>query len=340
MRKSEYIIRRLLLAVLVMLSVSIVTFAIARIVPSDPATLWVGPHPSKEQIEKARVDLGLDLPLHQQYLIYMQDLLHGDLGVSVKTHHPILDDLKTFLPATLELVIIGMLIAIFIGIPIGVLAGANRNSPLDHVSRLFAVLGVSMPAFWLGLLLQLLFYGELDLLPVAGRLEREISMFNPVDQITGFFTLDSLIGGNWEAFRSSVIHLILPSVTMATYVLGLTIRMTRSNMIEVLGEKYILAARALGLPRKMVLFHFGLRNAIIPTITVLGLSFVYSLTGAIVVEVIFSWPGLGKYVTEAIINVDFPVIMAVTLIITMFYVVINLLIDLIQAALDPRISLG
>jgi len=340
MRKWEYIVRRLALAVLVLFSVSVITFVIARIVPSDPAALWVGPRPTEEQIAQARLELGLDQPLYIQYVRYVSDLLHGDLGVSVKTHQPILRDLKTYLPATMELVLFGMLMALTIGIPLGVLSGAKRNSLLDHTSRLVAIAGVSMPTFWLGLLLQLLFFGKLGLLPLGGRVDRSISLYNPVQQITGFYLLDTVLTGNWVALKDSLIHLVLPAFTLATYAIGLTIRMTRSTMIEVLEEKYIMAARAAGLPERTILFRLALKNAIIPTLTVLGLSFVYSLTGAILVEVIFSWPGLGTYVTNAILNVDFPVIMAVTLVVTVFYVFINLFLDLLQAALDPRVTLG
>ncbi|MDH7484760.1 MAG: ABC transporter permease [Anaerolineae bacterium] len=340
MRRWEYVIRRLALAVLVLVSVSVITFLIARVVPSDPAAAWVGPRPTPEQIAQARRELGLDKPLYVQYLRYVRALLRGDLGVSVKTHQPILRDLKTYLPATMELVLFGMLMAITIGIPLGVLSGAKRNGLLDHSSRLVAIAGVSMPTFWLGLLLQLLFFGKLGWLPLGGRVDRSISLYNPVQQITGFYLVDTVLTGNWVALKDSLVHLILPAFTLATYAIGLTIRMTRSTMIEVLEEKYIVAARAAGLPERTILFRLALKNAIIPTLTVLGLSFVYSLTGAILVEVIFSWPGLGTYVTNAILNVDFPVIMAVTLVVTVFYVFINLFLDLLQAALDPRVTLG
>jgi peptide/nickel transport system permease protein len=340
MRKLEYIARRLALAVLVLLSVSIITFIISRIVPSDPAALWVGPHPTKEQMAAARIKLGLDKPLYVQYFRYMSDLLHGDFGVSVQSHQPILTDLKTYLPATLELVITAMMIAVLIGIPLGVLSGAKRGSLLDHASRLVAVAGVSMPTFWLGLLLQFLFFGRLKLLPVSSRVDRGISLYHPVQQITGFYVIDSLVSGNWSALRSTLVHLILPAFTLSTYAIGLTIRMTRSTMIEVLEEAYITAARAAGIPEHTILFRLALKNAIVPTLTALALSFVYSLTGAILVEVIFGWPGLGSYVTRAILSIDFPVIMAVTLVITVFYVFINLFLDILQTFLDPRVTLG
>jgi peptide/nickel transport system permease protein len=340
MRKVEYLTRRLALAVLVLLSVSVITFAISRVVPSNPAALWVGPHCTKEQMAAARIKLGLDKPLHAQYLMYMSDLLHGDFGVSVKSHQPILTDLKTYLPATLELVITGMIMAVLIGIPLGVLSGARKDSLLDHASRLLAVAGVSMPTFWMGLLLQFFFFGKLNLLPLGGRVDREISLYHPVQQITGFYVIDGLISGDWPALRSTLIHLILPAFTLGTYAIGLTIRMIRSTMIEVLEEKYITAARAAGIPERTILFRLALKNAIVPTLTVLALSFVYSLTGALLVEVIFAWPGLGNYVTRAILSLDFPVIMAVTLVVTVFYVFINLILDILQTFLDPRVTLG
>ncbi len=339
MHQLEYIIRRLAMAVLVLISVSIITFFIARVVPSDPAAAWVGAHPTPEQIAQARKQLGLDRPLYEQYLRYMGDLLRGDLGTSVRSHQPIATDLKTFLPATMELVLAGMVMAILIGIPLGVLSGARKGSLLDHATRLFSIAGVSMPTFWLGLLLQLLFFSRLGILPIGSRLSTEVALSHPVEQITGFHLIDTAVTGNWVAFKDALIHIILPAFTLATYPIGLTIRMTRSTMIEVLSEKYILAARVAGISERVVLFVLALKNAIIPTITVLGLSFVYSLTGAILVEVIFSWPGLGTYVTNAVLSIDFPVIVSVTLVVTVFYVFVNLFLDLVQAMLDPRVVL-
>lgn len=339
MYRLEYIIRRLIMAVAVLISVSIVTFFIARVVPSDPAAAWVGSHPTEEQVAQARETLGLDRPLYEQYFRYMQGILEGNLGKSVKTHQPIATDLKTFFPATLELVLVSMLIAILFGIPLGVFSGAEKGSLLDHATRLLAIAGVSMPTFWLGLILQLIFFGRLGFLPLNGRISTEIALYHPISQITGFYLIDSAITGNWAAFKDALLHIILPAFTLATYPLGLTIRMTRSTMIEVLNEKYILAARVAGISERAILFTLALKNAIIPTITVLGLSFVYSLTGAILVEVIFSWPGLGTYVTNAVLSIDFPVIVSVTLLVTVFYVFINLFLDLAQAMIDPRVTL-
>lgn len=339
MQRLDYILKRLVMAVFVLLSVSIVTFIIARVVPSNPAAAWVGSHPTKEQIEKATIELGLDKPLYIQYLRYMEGIASGDLGTSVTTRQPILTDIKTFLPATLELVLAGMLIAVVIGIPLGVLSGANKGSWLDHLTRLVSIAGVSMPAFLLGLLLQLLFFRQLDLLPLGARLSTEVSLSNPIETITGMYLVDSALTGNWVAFRDAGWHIILPAIALATYPIGLAIRMTRSTMIEVLNEKYIQAARISGIQERTVLFVLALKNAIVPTLNALGLAFVYSLTGAILIEVIFSWPGLGNYVTNAVLSVDFPVIVSVTLIMTVIYIFINLMLDIVQAMIDPRVTL-
>lgn len=339
MKWFEYLFRRLLMAIFVLISVSVITFVIARVIPSDPAAAWVGSHPTQEQIAKARVELGLDKPLWDQYLRYMNDLVHGNFGTSVHSHQPIISDLKSYLPATMELVLAAMLIAIVVGIPLGVLSGAKKGSWLDHSTRLFSIAGVSIPTFWLGLLLQLFFFSRLGLLPIGARVSNEVALYHPVQQITGFYMIDTAVTGNWFAFKDALLHIILPAFTLATYPIGLAIRMTRSSMVEVLNEKYILAARIAGISERVVLFVLALKNAIIPTITVLGLSFAYSLTGAILVEVIFSWPGLGTYVTNAVLSIDFPVIVSVTLVVTVFYVVINLVLDLLQAGLDPRVHL-
>ena len=340
MQRLDYILKRIVMAIFVLISVSILTFFIARVVPSNPAAAWVGPHPTKEQIEKATLELGLDKPLYVQYQRYMQDLLSGDLGTSVRTHQPILSDIKTFLPATLELVLIGMLIATLVGIPLGVISGAFKGSWIDHLTRLVSIAGVSMPAFLLGLLLQLLFFRQLGLLPLGARLSTEVALFDPVTPITRMYLVDSVVTGNWTAFKDASIHIILPALALATYPIALAIRMTRSTIIEVLNEKYIMAARISGIRERTVLFMLALKNAIVPTLNALGLAFVYSLTGAILIEVIFSWPGLGTYVTNAVLGVDFPVIVSVTLIMTVFYIAINLILDILHAFIDPRVIIS
>lgn len=339
MQRLDYILKRLVMAVFVLLMVSLMTFVIARVVPSDPAAAWVGSHPTREQIEKATIELGLDQPLYVQYLRYMESLVQGNLGTSVTSRRPILTDIKAYLPATLELVLAGMLIAFVVGIPLGVLSGAKKGSWLDHSTRLVSIAGVSMPAFWLGLILQLFFFTRLGLLPLGARLSTEVALNSPVETITGLYIVDSILTGNWVALKDASLHIILPALALATYPIGLSIRMTRSTVIETLNEKYIQAARIAGVPERTVLFVLTLKNAIVPTLNALGLAFVYSLTGAILIEIIFSWPGLGSYVTNAVLSVDFPVIVSVTLIMTVFYVLINLFLDVLQAVLDPRVAL-
>jgi peptide/nickel transport system permease protein len=339
MQRFEYLIKRLVLAIVVILSVMVLTFFISRVLPSDPAAAWAGSHPTAEQIAIANQRLGLDQPLHVQFWRYFTSVLQGDLGTSLQTKQPIARDLRTYLPATMELVFCAMLLAVVVGIPLGVLSGAYKGSFFDHLTRLVSISGVSIPTFWLGLLLQLFFFSQLKILPLGSRISTATAINNPVTQLTGFYLIDTAVTGNWAAFKDTLLHLVLPACTLATYPVALAIRMTRSNIIEVLSEKYILAARITGLPRRTILFNLALKNAIIPTITVLGLSFAYSLTGDILIEIIYSWPGLGSYITGAVLAIDFPVIVSVTLFVTVIYVFINLILDLLQAMLDPRVSL-
>ena len=340
MPSLRYLIRRLISAVFVLIGVSVLVFRASRLIPSDPAALFAGPRPSQEQLEVTRAKLHLDRPLHLQYAYYVRDALSGDFGVSFRSRRAISDDIERFLPATLELVVAAMVIAVLIGIPVGAIAALRPGRPFDQGSRILAITTASLPIFWLAMILQLIFFNQLDLLPLSGRLSREVFLLHPIESITGFHTIDALVTGNWRAFGDALAHIVLPAATLALYPLGLAIRMTRSSLGEVMGERYILAARGLGVGERTILFRLALLNALSPTLTVLGLTFAFSLTGAVLVEVVFAWPGLGRYVTDAILSVDFPVIMAVTLIGTLFYVLVNLAVDLVQAAIDPRIELA
>jgi peptide/nickel transport system permease protein len=337
---SAYLLRRLVLATVVLAAVSVVTFFVARVVPSDPAALYVGPRPRQEQVERARRALGLDRPLPQQYVAYVGDLLRGDLGISLRSKQPISDDLRAFLPATLELVIAATLLSLIVGLPLGVLAGAKPNGALDHVTRVASIGSVSIPTFWLALILQLVFFRTLHWLPLGGRLSNEIALNHPVSVVTGFYTIDAALSGNWAAWRDALWHLVLPAACLAAYPVGLVTRMTRSAMVDVLGERYIAAARAEGIHERTIRFRLALKNAILPTLTVLGLTFAYSITGAFLVEIVFGWPGVGTYVTQGILSVDFPVIIGVTLVVTVVYLLVNLAVDLIHAAIDPRAGLS
>ena len=335
-----FLLRRLGLSIVVFGGVLVLTFVVSRVIPSNPAALYAGPRPRPEQVAEIEKKLGLDRPLVEQFLTYLGELREGNLGESYHTRRSINKDLSIFLPATLELVIAAVIVALIIGIPVGVLAGAYPGSPFDYATRLVAIAGVSVPSFWLALIAQYIFFSQLGLLPLGSRISRDATLFYPIATQTGFYFIDAAISGNWDAWFDALYHLILPALVLSAYPVGITIRMTQASMLEVLSETYIAAARAAGLSRRVILFKLALKNAIMPALTVVGLSFAYSITGAFLVETIFSWPGVGKYVTEAVLNVDFPVIIAVTLVVTVFYILVNLIVDLMQALLDPRVRLA
>ncbi len=340
MSALNFLLRRLGFSLLVFVGVLVLTFFVSRVIPSNPAALYAGARPRPEQVAEIEKKLGLDKPLHQQFQVYVGELLDGNLGESYHSRRSINTDLRIFLPATLELVIAAVAFALIIGIPIGVLAGAWPRSRFDYATRLVAVAGVSVPSFWLALIAQSIFFSQLGWLPLGSRISRDATLFYPIATHTGFYFIDAAISGNWEAWFDALHHLILPALVLSAYPLGITIRMIQASMLEVLSETYITSARAAGLSRRLILFKLALKNAIMPALTVVGLSFAYSITGAFLVETIFSWPGVGKYVTEAVLNVDFPVIIAVTLVVTVVYIFVNLVVDLIQSLLDPRVRLA
>jgi peptide/nickel transport system permease protein len=340
MRHLEFILRRLLTSLIVLLGVSIITFFIARVVPVDAAALYTGAKARPEEIERVKIKLGLDKPLPTQYLIYMSELLQGDLGNSISTKRAITEELSGRLPATLELLFAGMFFATFIGVPLGVLSARWQSKLPDIFVRFFSIVGVSLPAFFLGLLLQILFFRNLDLLPLAGRLDSDMRFLSPVTDITGFIVLDSFLTQNWVAFRDALLHLILPALTLAAYPIGLIARMTRAAMLEVLEQDYIRTAKAYGIKDSIVVYLYALKNAISPTLTVIGLTFAFALTGTFFVEIIFNWPGLGLFTVRSLTNLDYPAIMGVTLFGAVGYVMINLIVDLLHAWIDPRVSLN
>lgn len=335
-----YLVRRLALAVLVLFGVATITFLIVRVVPSDPAAVYVGSNARPEQIREARKILGLDKPLYVQYGIYMKDLVSGEWGNSLRTKRPVLQDLVHFLPASLELIVAALLLATVMGLVMGVLTAHMKGSWIDNVMRLFAVGGVSVPAFWLALMLQIMFFRSLHLLPVAGQSDILVAQAHPITPITGMNVVDAFITSNWPAFWDALKHLIMPMLALAAYPAGVIMRMTRSSMLESLGMDYIRMARALGLPPRTLLYKDSLKNAIGPVLTVIGLTFAYSLTGTFFVELIFAWPGLGTYATTSILSLDYPAIMGVTVMVAIVYVIVNLVVDIAQAFFDPRIALS
>jgi peptide/nickel transport system permease protein len=336
---GQYVLRRVAHAGIVIVGVLLITFIVSHVIPGNPAALWVGSHPTASQIQKATQDLGLNKPLPVQFYIYVTDMLQGNLGISIRTHNPILSDVAVGLAATLELIIVAFIMAVFAGTLLGVFSAAHRDHVQDHVGRVVAIFGVSMAPFWLAMILQLVFSQTLGLFPLAGRVSTMVSILYPIRKITGFNLIDSLIEGNFIAFGDSAWHIFLPALALAAYPFGLTVRMVRTMMVEVLQENYLRSALAWGLPGRLILYKYALKNAISSTVIALGMSFAYSLTGAFLDEIIFVWPGLGTYTVLSILALDYPAIMGTVIVVATFYVVINLLVDIFQAFLDPRVTL-
>lgn len=323
--------------ILVVAGVCVITFIISHLIPGDPARLLAGDRASDEIVRHIRQQLGLDLPLWQQFARYVDALLHGDLGTSIRTGRPVLEDLKTFFPATLELAFCALLIALLVGIPLGVLSAVYRNRWTDHLVRLMALTGISTPAFWLGLGVIVLFYGKLDWLPGSGRLD---DWFDPPTRVSGFYLLDSLLEGNIDVFFNALQHLILPAATLAFVHLGIVARQIRSAMLEQLNEDYIRTALASGLPKFTIVVRYALPNALIPSITVLGLALGDLLYGAVLTETVFAWPGMGAYVVSSIQALDFPAVMGFAIVVSFAYVLVNLVVDLLYLWIDPRMGRG
>jgi ABC-type dipeptide/oligopeptide/nickel transport system permease component len=326
--------RRLLLATLVIFGVIVVTFIISRLIPGDPARLMAGEHASQETVQHMRHTLGLDKPLPEQFFVYLTKLAHGDLGVSIRTERPVSEDIRRFFPATIELSVAALLFAVLTGVPLGVIAAVYKDTWIDQAARALSVIGISMPAFWLGLLLLDLFYNSLGILPGTGRLDEGLSA---PPSLTGMFTIDALLTGQWATWRNALAHLALPAFTLGFVNLGIIMRQIRSAMIEVLQEDYIRTARASGLSSATIIVSHALRNAMIPSVTMLGLAFGDLLYGAVLTETIFAWPGMGNYVIQSISFLDFPSIMGFAVIASLAYVLLNLGVDLSYMLLDPQI---
>lgn len=339
MPKLEFLFRRVGTSLFVLIGLSLITFLIARVIPSNPAALYIGPKARPADIERVTHDLGLDRPLPLQYAQYMAEVLQGNWGDSIATKRPVLREIRDRLPATLELLIAGMSVAVVVGVSLGVLSARWQGKAVDVGVRAGSIMGVSLPAFWLGLLLQVLFFRALSWLPLSGQTDSDLRFTSPITLVTGFLTLDSLIGGNWTALKDVAWHLLLPAITLAAYPASLIARMTRATMLEVLAQDYIRTARAYGLREQYTIYVYALKNAIGPTLTIIGLTLAYALTGSFFVEIVFNWPGLGQFTVRALTDLDYPAIMGITLFGAAGYVAINLAVDLLQAWIDPRISL-
>jgi peptide/nickel transport system permease protein len=333
------IARRLLLMLPLMVGMTLIAFVVSHSVPADPVAAHLGQRSMEDPVIVAafRAQWGLDKPLPEQYLTYLRNLVQGNLGVSIRTHMPVTEDLGRYLPASAELAIIATLVGILVGIPFGIVSAVRRNQWVDHLIRGVSLLGVSSPVFWLGLVGLYVFYFRLGWLPGPGRLD--VGMPEP-SHLTGMYTIDSLLTGNWPALVSSVRHLLLPGLVLASVYIGLVTRMTRSSMLEVLLADYVRTARGKGLRERSVIYRHALGNALIPTITVLGLAFGDILAGTVLTETIFSWPGIGKWLIDSISRRDYPALQGGVMLVSLVVIVVNMMVDLLYGAINPRIRHG
>ena len=314
---------------------TVITFVLSHVIPGDPARYAAGLIAGPEQVEKVRKEMGLDRPIYEQYALYMANLMRGDLGKSYRSNREIRDDILYYFPATLELSLLALFLSTILGVFFGTLSAYKKNTLIDQASRSFSIFGVSMPVFWLGLLLQIVFYAHLGWLPSGGRID--LGLGAP-KSVTGFYIVDSILARDMRRLLSSFKHLLMPSLSLALTMMAITARMSRSSLLEVLSSDYIRTARAKGLGEFRVICMHALKNAMIPTTTVVGAQLGWLLGGAFIVETIFSWPGIGTYGVQAILGLDFPVIMALTILLSLVYVAVNLVVDLVYLYLDPRIE--
>ena len=333
----RFIIRRIVLLVPVFIGLSMLVFVIGRILPGDPVQLAAGPHATKDEIAALAKEFGLDQPLAKQYLTYARGLAVGDWGRSIQSRQPVLDDLKAFLPATLELVFAAMFVAVVVGIPMGLISAVYRDRWPDVLSRAVSLGSVSIPRFFLGLLLQLAFAMWLGWLPLGGRIP---IIMSPPPFWTGFYSIDTLISGDLARFLLVLQHMLMPAVALSLSPLATITRMMRASTLEVLSQDYVITARALGLSQRLIVFKYVLKNALSASLTVIGLYFGWLLGGTVLVETVFDWPGIGLYATKAITSQDFMPIMGVTLCIGLLFVTVNLLVDLAYGFINPKVRLS
>ena len=330
----SYIIRRILVMIPTLLGVSVIVFLMLHLTPGDPAELLMGERASEEALKEIREHLGLDKPLYVQYGMFLKQLMKGDLGETIWTRQKVWIEVKQRFPATIELSLVALLISCVSGMILGIISATRQYSIFDYLSMLGALVGVSMPIFWLGLVFMLIFSLNLGWLPMSGRLSVGVEL----ETITNFYILDALLTGNWGAFKDALWHIIMPAVTLSTIPTAIIARMTRSSMLEVLRQDYIKTAKAKGLSQFIVIFKHALRNALIPVVTTIGLQFGVLMCGAILTETIFAWPGVGKWMYDAVMQRDYMVIRSGTLFIAMIFIMINLCVDVLYAVINPRIS--
>jgi peptide/nickel transport system permease protein len=332
---GRLILRRLFFLVFVLLGLSFITFTLSHLVPSDPARMMAGPRASQESVERIREQYGLNDPLYRQYITYVSGVVRLDFGQSFTSRRPVREDLERYLPATIELGLYAFLLATVVGVPLGVASAVKRNSLVDHISRFISISGLALPVFWLALMSQFLFFGKLGWLPDGQRLPDSVAA---PPEVTRLYTIDALIAGQWSTFVTAWEHLLLPVLVLAYGSLAVVTRMVRGSMLEVLNQDYIRTARAKGLANQTVLRRHALKNALLPAVTSLGLQVGLLLSGAFLVEIVYSWPGVGRYAVQAILGTDYNAIMSVTLVIAFIFVLVNLFVDIAYLFLDPRIT--
>ncbi len=330
----NYLARRAGFTIFVIFGVTLITFVITHIVPADPVVAYLGEHAPPALVEKVRHEIGLDRPLPVQYVIYLDGLLHGNLGISILDNRPVSQDLAQYLPATVELATAAMLVALLVGVPSGIVSALYKDGWPDQVTRVLALGGVSLPIFYVALLLLGLLYSRLGVLPGPGQLG---IYTQPPPHLTGMVAVDALLSANWAALGDALRHLVLPALVLGYYNSGIITRMTRGSLLEVLRQDYVRTARAKGMTEPRVVLRHALRNALLPTVTVIGLTFGSLLSGAVLTETIFSWPGIGRYATNSVTNVDIPAVLGVTLVAAVTYSFVNLIVDVVYAYLDPQI---
>jgi peptide/nickel transport system permease protein len=331
-----FILRRLLLLVPMLIGITLISFILTNAIPADPVTANLGDRAAGDpQIVAAfRHRWGLDRPIYEQYGIYVWNLLHGDMGRSISTKQAVTLVLRQRLPATIELAIVSMVLSLVVGIPLGIVSALRRDGFLDQAARFISLVGVSTPVFWLGLVAIVVFYTKLGLAPPPGRLSASIKA---PPFVTGFMVVDGLLAGRTDVVVDTLKHLVLPGIVLSAYTMGILTRMTRSSMLEELGEDYLRTARAKGLQERTVVLGHAARNSLIPVITIIGLSFGALLSGAVVTETVFSWPGIGLYAFKSASSLDFPAIMGVGIVIAAIYILVNLVVDIAYVLLDPRL---
>jgi peptide/nickel transport system permease protein len=334
-----YIGRRLVQSVVVLFIVSVATFTLVQLVPGDPVNALLSDRAANNPEIRAAAErrYGFDQPAPVQYVLYMRNMFQGDLGESTSTRRPVLTDLRQFVPGTIELTLAATAFAMVVGVPLGLIGALRKDRWPDHIARFIALIGTSVPVFWLGLLLLYVFFYKLQWLPGPGRLDTGMRAPEP---ITGMIGVDAALRGQWDVFRSAMERLVLPAVVLGSFALGVVARMLRSSLVAALSDDYVRTARAKGVAERRVVAGHALRNALIPTITVLGLTFASLLAGAVLTETIFSWPGIGRYSVQAALKLDYPALLGVTLFVATAYVLVNLAVDVLYGILDPRIRVA